>query len=241
MAGKGGGAWKVAYADFVTAMMAFFMVMWLVSVGEKKDPEFKEAVASYFRDPRGIFDEGGALLKSSMNTFARDAADGTSQQDGKDKNRSGSAKPSPKVKFAINRGERTQVGTAILFDEDTAQMSDEGREKLDGIIPSLAGKPQKIEIRGHALRRPLAPDSPYKDAWQLAYARCVTTMQYLAEHGVPPERVRLSQAGPYEPFTIDADPSLIKFNSCVEIFLLAEMSSTFLGTESERAKRYVGE
>ncbi len=31
MAGKGGGAWKVAYADFVTAMMAFFMVMWLTS------------------------------------------------------------------------------------------------------------------------------------------------------------------------------------------------------------------
>ena len=46
MAG-GGGAWKVAYADFVTAMMAFFMVMWLV--GQKDDA--KEAVASYFSDP----------------------------------------------------------------------------------------------------------------------------------------------------------------------------------------------
>jgi chemotaxis protein MotB len=48
--GHHGGAWKVAYADFVTAMMAFFMVMWLVN----QDPSVKKAVAGYFRDP-GVF------------------------------------------------------------------------------------------------------------------------------------------------------------------------------------------
>ena len=47
MAGKGGGAWKVAYADFVTAMMAFFLVMWLV--GQSKD--VKSAVARHFSGP----------------------------------------------------------------------------------------------------------------------------------------------------------------------------------------------
>jgi chemotaxis protein MotB len=50
MAGKGGGAWKVAYADFVTAMMAFFMVMWLIA----QDQKAKEAVAKYFNDPSGF-------------------------------------------------------------------------------------------------------------------------------------------------------------------------------------------
>ena len=49
MAGKGGGAWKVAYADFVTAMMAFFMVMWLMA----QDQKIKKAVAYYFSDPLG--------------------------------------------------------------------------------------------------------------------------------------------------------------------------------------------
>src|ERR1700733_3589031 len=48
--GHHGGAWKVAYADFVTAMMAFFMVMWLGN----QDPSVKKAVAGYFRDP-GVF------------------------------------------------------------------------------------------------------------------------------------------------------------------------------------------
>src|SRR5438046_10705261 len=49
--GHHGGAWKVAYADFVTAMMAFFLVMWLVT--QSKD--VKQAVGGYFRDP-GVFD-----------------------------------------------------------------------------------------------------------------------------------------------------------------------------------------
>jgi len=54
--GHHGGAWKVAFADFMTAMMAFFMVMWLV--GQKET--VREAVAGYFRDPGKFQKEGGA-------------------------------------------------------------------------------------------------------------------------------------------------------------------------------------
>jgi chemotaxis protein MotB len=49
-----GGAWKVAYADFVTAMMAFFLVLWLVGQGK----DVKAAVGGYFRDP-AVFEESG--------------------------------------------------------------------------------------------------------------------------------------------------------------------------------------
>src|SRR6186713_3579544 len=51
-----GGAWKVAYADFVTAMMAFFLVMWIV--GQSK--QTKEAIAGYFRDPVAFENKTGA-------------------------------------------------------------------------------------------------------------------------------------------------------------------------------------
>jgi len=84
MAGKGGGSWKVAYADFVTAMMAFFMVMWICT----QDQKIKEAVAHYFRDPLGgtplgisdkpsksgaIFDrqKGGSLPESESLAMGR--------------------------------------------------------------------------------------------------------------------------------------------------------------------------
>lgn len=54
-AGHHGGAWKVAYADFVTAMMAFFMVMWLMNTSKP----VQEAVSGYFRDPSGTASKKG--------------------------------------------------------------------------------------------------------------------------------------------------------------------------------------
>src|SRR5262249_16275664 len=54
--GHHGGAWKVAYADFVTAMMALFMVLWIIGQSSK---EAREAIADYFRHP-GIFTRTGA-------------------------------------------------------------------------------------------------------------------------------------------------------------------------------------
>ena len=45
-----GGAWKVAYADFVTAMMALFIVLWLMNASK----QVQEAVGGYFKDPRGF-------------------------------------------------------------------------------------------------------------------------------------------------------------------------------------------
>src|SRR6478672_3704566 len=51
--GHHGGAWKVAYADFVTAMMAFFLVMWIVGL----DKPTREAIAYYFNHP-GLFTTG---------------------------------------------------------------------------------------------------------------------------------------------------------------------------------------
>lgn len=64
MAGHGGGAWKVAYADFVTAMMALFMVLWILS----QDTEILEATSRYFQNPfnspldrsSGVLDGEGA-------------------------------------------------------------------------------------------------------------------------------------------------------------------------------------
>jgi chemotaxis protein MotB len=68
--GHHGGAWKVAFADFMTSMMAFFLVMWLV--GQKQ--EVKEAVAGYFRDPGKFNQEGrSGALKGTTGVVKSDA------------------------------------------------------------------------------------------------------------------------------------------------------------------------
>ncbi len=67
--GHHGGAWKVAFADFMTAMMCFFLVMWLV--GQKDD--VKEAVAGYFRDPGKFNHEGrSGVLKGTAQVINAD-------------------------------------------------------------------------------------------------------------------------------------------------------------------------
>ena len=64
--GHHGGAWKVAYADFVTAMMALFIVLWLLSSSEK----VQKAVGGYFQDPSG----NGKLMGSNMSGSGAGAA-----------------------------------------------------------------------------------------------------------------------------------------------------------------------
>lgn len=65
MAGKGGGAWKVAYADFVTAMMAFFLVMWICS----QDQKFRQAVARYFNNPSNIGSIGSSRVPNKPGSL----------------------------------------------------------------------------------------------------------------------------------------------------------------------------
>ncbi|AKC88035.1 flagellar motor protein MotB [Pseudoxanthomonas suwonensis] len=68
--GHHGGAWKVAYADFVTAMMAFFLVMWLVGIASK---EQKAAVSEYFKNPSAV--EGSAAIPGSSSLGPGGASD----------------------------------------------------------------------------------------------------------------------------------------------------------------------
>ncbi|HEY0784407.1 MAG TPA: flagellar motor protein MotB, partial [Acidobacteriaceae bacterium] len=63
-AGHHGGAWKVAYADFVTAMMALFIVLWLMSSSSKAT---QEAIAGYFRDPAGTATKHGSAKQGAAD------------------------------------------------------------------------------------------------------------------------------------------------------------------------------
>jgi len=245
MAGKGGGAWKVAYADFVTAMMAFFMVMWITA----QSKQVKQAIAHYFNEPsrskskdaliapptgsgdgpektrpdNGLLPPGRELGLPGLKPLAKATGKGVAPR-----------KPSL---AAVHDGDRLLDGTVITFAEDSAELSDRGKERLKRLVPAMLGKPNKIEVRGHATRRPLPPGSPYRDAWQLCYARCLSTMQFLEQQGIAPERLRMSQAGVFEPYSIRAEPEHQALNSRVELYVLAETAAELMGTREERAER----
>jgi chemotaxis protein MotB len=234
MAG-GGGAWKVAYADFVTAMMAFFMVMWLIS----QDDQVKDAVALHFRNPGGRYAPGDSLLPPRHKQYFKDrkpTAERGESPPSVDVVAQSARKP---YVLAINNGDRTSIGTVILFAADSSELNDGTKSQLDKLVPLIVGKPQKIEIRGHAARRsPQASGSNADtDAWSSSYARCLCVLKYLENRGIPAERFRLSQAGAFEPYDAkNADNA--DQHSRVEVFLLGEVAEDAFGTRDELEQRF---
>ena len=137
MAGKGGGAWKVAYADFVTAMMAFFMVMWLTS----QKPATKEALGSYFRDP---WAKTRMNSNETRNPTIRETRAGETDPGKKFLGSNPMLEPhseteSPESKkpkiTTVRATDRTATGTVIIFTEGTYDLSDEGKKKIRQTTP----------------------------------------------------------------------------------------------------------
>ena len=205
MAGGSGGAWKVAYADFVTAMMAFFMVMWLT--GQKEG--VKEAVAGYFREPFASYkstEKGAAATAAAV----ADPLYGHTAQ--------------PQKRTLPISGDSTDYQFTILFPADGATLEPTQAEAIHNFAPMMAGKLNRIEVRGHCVRSPLAKDGPYANHWELCYARCQAVKQELEAQGVEPERIRLSQAEGNEPLALNLAEEELKMNSRVDVILLPDLA-----------------
>jgi chemotaxis protein MotB len=222
MAG-GGGAWKVAYADFVTAMMAFFLVMWITS----QDDKIKEAIAQHFNEPDSMFEQFDGTEGANSGSARRGKKHSPKDAGGNGKKKYSAPKPRA---INIHDSDRPGIETVLFFSNDSPLLDAESQQQLQDFVKVIAGKPQKVEIRGHASRRPLKADSPYKDAWQLSYARCIATMDVLTKQGIPLERIRLSQAGKFEPYRSTNGPQTYLQDPRVEVFLLNETVQDFART-----------
>jgi chemotaxis protein MotB len=217
MAGAGGGAWKVAYADFVTAMMAFFMVMWLTSQNE----DVKNEVAQYFRDPFAIEsdDPPSRGYGSEEDPPKKDGRYSPTIQ----KRKEGKGQPGKmRNGFAAAQfNDAPQI--SVLFKGISVDLSDEQLQHLEHSIQNLLGRRNRIEIRGHSLGSPLPPDAPYKSQWELCFARTNFVKEKLEGMGIDADLIRMSQAGGNEPIAASLDKNELEFNSRVDVHVLPEI------------------
>ena len=174
---------------------------------------------------------GDVLSQDMPQKLAQGKKPGAADSDGKDSEAAAKSRWAQKRKIHfLQDSDRTTPAMVVPFEEASAEISDVGKSQLDRLIPNLVGKLNKIEIRGHTTRRPLPTDSPYHDLWQLAYARCQAVMTYFEDHGIEPDRLRLSQSAAYEPLTKRIETALQNENARVEVFLLDEMADERPGT-----------
>lgn len=123
-AGHHGGAWKVAYADFVTAMMAFFLVMWIVGLSAP----IRKAIASYFKDPSGFMksSRGGSSPLSDSSSMAQTKPAPVMPQAGGPSTLAMMKEQMKKVQEAIMNQIKHAGDLQKLYDSVKIHMTDEG-------------------------------------------------------------------------------------------------------------------
>lgn len=213
--GHHGGAWKVAFADFMTAMMAFFLVMWLV--GQK--PEVREAVSGYFRDPGKYQQQGGAgFLKGSKSPIPqKDPAAGLLKTESEKKGsgaaeveRSQMKQAALKIISELEKQEAfrnlrenvkiqlTSEGLRIILNESehSPAFFEPGSAKLlqksAVILMTIAGELGKIDnrlvIEGHT-DAAFTGDNVYTN-WELSADRANAARELMVAHGLYDGQVR---------------------------------------------------
>lgn len=220
---EGAPEWMVSYADMITIMMAFFVVMYALS-GKKDESTLRPVLTALKQQfgPQWPFvhttaghnrDRSSRLDRSGLNDHSSRVPGQGGPLPEDHKNR---------VARVVRPGEGLVRGGRILFDDFGVTLNQQQKLQLQRVATDIAGKPQKIEIRGHASRQPLPVDSPYHDHWDLAYARCRSVMEYLESLNVDPRRIRLGVSGNQEPAVSPGSDPPAGGSSRVEIFILNE-------------------
>lgn len=219
----GAPEWLLTYGDMMSLLLTFFIMLAGMSTIQQEDKY--QAVADSMRRQFGhdatVFSAapGETSFFSAPLQFLANLGRARRKDTASGGNEVQAITGENSLVQTIRPGKESTVGGVIFFDENSAELSEDNKRALDVIVPQIIGKPQKIEIRGHTSRRPLDNGGSFRNHWDLAYQRCYNTMQYLVQHGIEKERIRLGSAAANEPLDNSIDPELRKRNARVEIFL----------------------
>ncbi|MGB6946594.1 MAG: flagellar motor protein MotB [Bryobacteraceae bacterium] len=185
-----GGAWKVAYADFVTAMMALFIVLWLLSASEK----VQKAVGGYFQDPTGKGHQVGSTTAGNGETLTLSEKQ---LKEIKDKIEQ-AMKQIPAFKDMQNQIKMTMTAEGLridlletkrglFFETGNPAPTPAGGELLKVLAGELMKLPNKIAIEGHTDSTPYG--RPDYSNWELSADRANAARRILTESGLPDDQI----------------------------------------------------
>lgn len=205
--GHHGGSWKVAYADFVTAMMAFFLLLWLLAMVA---PERRVAMADYFQNFNILKSDtqqsGSSILDKSAGVLDMGQVAKKEQLRMKTETKTSPEELAKIMRVAIEDKlqsmknqvfiDTTKEGIRIqIVDNEGSEIfrlgSDEPTEKARQIIrlvsENIREKPNRIVLEGHT------DSAPFKNAqitnWELSTSRASAARRELEKNGIEPGRI----------------------------------------------------
>lgn len=200
--GHHGGAWKLAYADFVTAMMAFFLLMWLLG---STDEATKKGISEYFQDPY----EASKMTKGKIPTLEEtNPTEMDRQAEQEDQIKLDQLKK--KIENMIKKNEKlaefeeqiklekTLEGLRIqiidnkkqpMFKSGSAETAPEVQLILKTMAPVINSLPNKITINGHTDSQPFAGSKKQYTNWELSSERANSARFVLTQGGLGEQKI----------------------------------------------------
>ncbi len=202
--GVHGGAWKVAFADFMTAMFALFLVLWIVN----QSTDIRSAVAGYFQDPLGRADEFGSSImpgEGAQTSTVRPLTPPDVIEMRRDRLRHLAthlrerleqvpdlARIRDKIEIELtDDGLRIQLledSTGVFFPTGSSQPLPRGVEILRLLGSELGTLSNTVRIEGYTDARPYPGGSTYTN-WELSADRANAARRIMSESGLEPHQV----------------------------------------------------
>lgn len=189
--GHHGGAWKVAYADFVTAMMALFIVLWLLNTNKP----VREAIAGYFKDPSGTEGKTGAGKGSTGENLVV-SQDNVGQLKSKLEQTLHQLPNFEQLKNQVVmtvtseglRIELLEAESGTFFELGDSHPNGTGTRLLAMIAQELGKVPNKLSLEGHTDSKPYAGKGNYGN-WELSADRANAARRLMQESGLRQDQV----------------------------------------------------
>lgn len=232
---EGAPEWMVSFADMITIMMSFFVIMFALASGDKgkKDDKQQAVIESleYRFGPKwnplsswGLMpgdspvQNAGSKMKLRTPPVQEDPDGEMVRIRGKKKARI----------FVPRSGDSPAVGGAVYFDDASVELSEAQQQRLVEIATELAGKPQMIEILARASNRPLPEGAAQADRADLAYARCRNVAELLTDLKIEPQRLRLTVSRSGAPPGLHEAAPDSKLDTRLDVYLTDAIAEGFM-------------
>jgi chemotaxis protein MotB len=189
--GHHGGAWKVAYADFVTAMMALFIVLWLMNSSQK----IQVAVGGYFKDPSGSSKKVGTGLAGTgenLQLAKQDMAKLKVELQKSIQSITDLDKLKKNIEMTVTaeglRIELLESEKGTFFDSGSSALNTSGQEMLALLAVELGKVPNHISVEGHTDAKPFTGKRSYSN-WELSADRANAARRLMQQSGLRPDQV----------------------------------------------------
>ena len=194
--------WVVTFGDMMALLLVFFILIQMFSE-LKRDHEYQRVITAV-REAFGYSGGVGVLpvddppVRSMIEQLEQLAMKSYSET-------RSSESPTDSVDgrhmrvTTIREGLIFTIGGPSTFDPESAQIKEPVRDELAKLATMLAGRKNKITIRGHAANKYLSPDAPWDDLHQLSYERARNVQRILVENGLDERVFRIEVVGRWEP------------------------------------------